>query len=479
MRLREFDEKERLIKANKKLTKYKTAAGADAAAADAAGNFARGHKRFKGINAATKKQFDNDAKLSQLKEFAPGSGGGESGRWYTDDQITDLVGDGWWNDLDVSGANIGVIDSEVPKEYMIQQAQAWLDDQGYSVQVLNCRLNDDDMDWFIEGSFHNPGFAKKGVAEEWSQKYKNSINCSHPKGFSQRAHCAGKKKHNESIEMEMVCEDCGMCQTHGSLNEIAKGEKDSNGYTRCWPGKHAEGTKTGKNGGQVRDCVPNESVNESVNEQVGTFSSNNMQMSVDAARFRAQQDLLRKKYGDNFQDKPGLGMHYNQDVQTIADPKKPGNYYSTVTLKPKDYPLSPNLTARPSMAPDQDFDYFHKGEQLTTDHPLYNRVKQLHQDSLRPAAEPDNPANESVEESNNRCRQCGMINCKCPGDSCKCKPIAGWIPNKGFRKAAEQSVAEDSLAAMRRLAGVSTPPPAAVPNGPRQYRHMPTAVQPR
>jgi len=55
------------------------------------------------------------------------------------------------------------------------------------------------------------------VAEGWSQKYKNSINCSHPKGFSQKAHCAGKKKHNESIaEMEMTCPDCGMCQTHGT-----------------------------------------------------------------------------------------------------------------------------------------------------------------------------------------------------------------------------------------------------------------------
>jgi hypothetical protein len=55
----------------------------------------------------------------------------------------------------------------------------------------------------------------QGVAEEWSQKYKSSINCSHPKGFSQKAHCAGKKKHNESIEMEMTCPDCGMCETHG------------------------------------------------------------------------------------------------------------------------------------------------------------------------------------------------------------------------------------------------------------------------
>jgi hypothetical protein len=101
-----------------------------------------------------------------LNEFAPGSGGGESGRWYTDDQMTDIVGDGWWQDMDVSGANIGVPDGDVPKQYMIQQAQAWLDDQGYSVQVLNCKANsDDDMAWFIEGNFRNPGFAKKGVAE--------------------------------------------------------------------------------------------------------------------------------------------------------------------------------------------------------------------------------------------------------------------------------------------------------------------------
>jgi hypothetical protein len=107
--------------------------------------------------------------------------------------------------------------------------------------------------------------AKEFTIESWSQKYKSSINCSHPKGFSQKAHCAGKKKHNESVEMEMTCEDCGMCKTHGSLNEIKKGQKDSNGVTKCWPNKHAVGTKTGKNGGQVRNCVPNESVDEAAN----------------------------------------------------------------------------------------------------------------------------------------------------------------------------------------------------------------------
>ena len=144
--------------------------------------------------------------------------------------------------------------------------------------------------------------ATEFITEGWSKKYKSSINCSHPKGFSQKAHCAGKKKHNESIETEMVCEDCGMCQTHGNLNEIKKGAKDSNGFTKCWPGKHAEGTKKGKNGGQVRKCVPNE----------------------------------------------------------------------------------------------------------------------------------------SIEESQERCKQCGMTDCSCKPGTCKCKPIAGWIPNKGFKKAMDE-----------------------------------------
>ncbi len=35
---------------------------------------------------------------------------------------------------------------------------------------------------------------KKSVEEEWSDKYKKSIDCDNPKGFSQRAHCQGRKK---------------------------------------------------------------------------------------------------------------------------------------------------------------------------------------------------------------------------------------------------------------------------------------------
>jgi len=37
-------------------------------------------------------------------------------------------------------------------------------------------------------------FKTNKLEEEWSQKYKRSINCKNPKGFSQKAHCQGRKK---------------------------------------------------------------------------------------------------------------------------------------------------------------------------------------------------------------------------------------------------------------------------------------------
>jgi len=43
--------------------------------------------------------------------------------------------------------------------------------------------------------------ASEGLDEKWSQKYKKSINCSNPKGFSQKAHCAGKKKNENTMKL--------------------------------------------------------------------------------------------------------------------------------------------------------------------------------------------------------------------------------------------------------------------------------------
>lgn len=57
-----------------KLAQYKKAAYADAKKADADGDYARGDKRFKGINRATNKQFDNDLKKHGQQSVAEGTG---------------------------------------------------------------------------------------------------------------------------------------------------------------------------------------------------------------------------------------------------------------------------------------------------------------------------------------------------------------------------------------------------------------------
>jgi hypothetical protein len=57
------------------------------------------------------------------------------------------------------------------------------------------------LNLFIKRSINKFLHAKKKetkeqdeVTEKWSEKYKKSINCSNPKGFSQKAHCQGRKK---------------------------------------------------------------------------------------------------------------------------------------------------------------------------------------------------------------------------------------------------------------------------------------------
>jgi hypothetical protein len=98
--------------------------------------------------------------------------------------------------------------------------------------------------------------AQEQLAEKWSQKYKSSINCSHPKGFSQKAHCAGKKKRNESIEMEMTCPDCGMCETHVGNKNL---------HEACWKVSHKEGNKK-LFGKTVPNCVKNEDKENNMDE---------------------------------------------------------------------------------------------------------------------------------------------------------------------------------------------------------------------
>ena len=95
----------------------------------------------------------------QVNEFAPGDGSGE-GRWYTDDQMIDIVGPDWAPEDDTGHLTLG---------QRLQDAQAWLDDQGYSVVVEDVQIDPEGgYRWKIYGEFYNPRFAKKdqGLAED-------------------------------------------------------------------------------------------------------------------------------------------------------------------------------------------------------------------------------------------------------------------------------------------------------------------------
>ena len=112
---------------------------------------------------------DEQGGAEGLNEFAPGNGGGESGRWYTDGELADIIGDDWFEDFDVSndGFNIDAY-GEKAKKNLVGYANAWFDDKGYNVNVIGVEHNDVDHDlqWYIVGSFQNSGFAKKGMAED-------------------------------------------------------------------------------------------------------------------------------------------------------------------------------------------------------------------------------------------------------------------------------------------------------------------------
>tara|TARA_Y100000389_G_scaffold21278_1_gene18255 strand:+ start:143 stop:850 length:708 start_codon:yes stop_codon:yes gene_type:complete len=57
----------------------------------------------------------------------------------------------------------------------------------------------------------------------WSNKYKKSIDCNNPKGFSQKAHCKGKKKRNEtSMKLSEFKEAVKNVLRERSINAISK-----------------------------------------------------------------------------------------------------------------------------------------------------------------------------------------------------------------------------------------------------------------
>ena len=58
----------------------------------------------------------------------------------------------------------------------------------------------------------------------WSDKYKKSIDCNNPKGFSQKAHCAGRKKRENTMKLSELKNIVREILTERSINAISKSQ---------------------------------------------------------------------------------------------------------------------------------------------------------------------------------------------------------------------------------------------------------------
>ena len=101
----------------------------------------------------------------------------------------------------------------------------------------------DDVGRHEDGDYILADGEKVDILEEgWSDKYKRSIDCDNPKGFSQKAHCAGRKKRNEATLDEK--------KKKRKKRKKAGSESSKEGSLRDWFGRKGA---PGKKGGWV-DC---------------------------------------------------------------------------------------------------------------------------------------------------------------------------------------------------------------------------------
>ena len=110
------------------------------------------------------------------------------------------------------------------------------------------------------------GESVENILEKWSQKYKSSINCSNPKGFSQRAHCQSLKKNEEYQEENMEQLDEKNKPTNPELwsRAIAQARAKfdvypsayANGWASKWYKEHGGGWKSVKEEVQQEGAVP-------------------------------------------------------------------------------------------------------------------------------------------------------------------------------------------------------------------------------
>ena len=72
---------------------------------------------------------------------------------------------------------------------ILNDGHDWADDH-----ITEAKVNLDQVFDFFMNKLKGEKMSSEMLEEKWTQKYKRSIDCNNPKGFSQKAHCQDRKK---------------------------------------------------------------------------------------------------------------------------------------------------------------------------------------------------------------------------------------------------------------------------------------------
>jgi len=123
-------------------------------------------------------------------------------------------------------------------EGIVKEIRDLPDDMGYAV-VYEC--TNEGSTWKKGDMLGKTEVQLQKIEAEWSMKYKRSIDCNNPKGFSQEQHCKSKASEDEKYEMENDEEYKGMMTTEG--------QKFSDFLKQCIP------TKQGDDKSKFKSCL--------------------------------------------------------------------------------------------------------------------------------------------------------------------------------------------------------------------------------
>tara|TARA_A100001011_G_scaffold385633_1_gene459982 strand:+ start:2449 stop:3186 length:738 start_codon:yes stop_codon:yes gene_type:complete len=156
--------------------------------------------------------------------------------------------------------------------------------------------------------------------KKWSKKYKKSIDCNNPKGFSQKAHCAGRKKQESKMNLE---EFVGKPITEEQFDEAA-GKKDAcyhkvKARYDVWPSAYASGALVRCR--KVGAANWGKSKKESVEEARGTCWVGYQQIGMKKKNGRMVPNCVKENV-EVFYEQGGKGYGYTFEFLTDKNLKE-------------------------------------------------------------------------------------------------------------------------------------------------------------